>query len=73
MDFEEFLHVGVGVDETHDGAFPARGGGQVQETEEGHLEHEDPEEYGVDELDHEVVIVNLYKFINCFDMYVWIC
>ncbi len=42
----------VGVDEADESGAPADRWGDVQESKDAHLEHDEPEEHHVDELDH---------------------
>ncbi len=56
MQFEDLLHVCVCVDEVDDGAFPSLGRRQVEEGENCHFQHQDPEEHWVNKLDHFILI-----------------
>lgn len=42
----------IGVDEANEGGTPTNRWGDVQEGKNAYLEHDKPEEYDVDELDH---------------------
>ncbi len=59
MHFEDLLHVCVCVDEVDDGAFPSLGRRQIEEGENCHFQHQDPEEHWVNKLDH--FYFNSYK------------